>query len=140
MAAMLAGWEVTEAGRQPWIVYGRMTVLQAATTSGGIGWSLIATVVVYLGLATALVLILRKLATGAPPELAGGSEGPDPQGPESGAVSGGTDENSSDSDTTAGADLTSASPATEHTPSTSASATDTAQVIAFGPHLEGAPR
>jgi cytochrome d ubiquinol oxidase subunit I len=83
MAAMLAGWEVTEAGRQPWIVYGRMTVRQAATTSGGIGWSLIATVVVYLGLATALVLILRRLATGAPPALAAGDQDRDPQGPES---------------------------------------------------------
>jgi cytochrome d ubiquinol oxidase subunit I len=83
MAAMLAGWEVTEAGRQPWIVYGRMTVRQAATTSGGIGWSLIATIVVYLGLATALLLILRRLATGAPPELAEGAEIPDPEGPES---------------------------------------------------------
>lgn len=86
MAAMLAGWEVTEAGRQPWIVYGRMTVRQAATTSGGIGWSLIATVAVYLGLATALVLILRKLATGAPPEAADGTENPDPQGPDSDAA------------------------------------------------------
>jgi cytochrome d ubiquinol oxidase subunit I len=69
MSAMLAGWEVTEAGRQPWIVYGRMTVREAATTSGGIGWSLLATVIVYLGLAAALLLILRRLATGAPPDL-----------------------------------------------------------------------
>lgn len=83
MAAMLAGWEVTEAGRQPWIVYGRMTVRQAATTSGGIGWSLIATIAVYLGLATALLLILRRLATGAPPELAEGAEPSGPQDPES---------------------------------------------------------
>jgi len=83
MAAMLAGWEVTEAGRQPWIVYGRMTVREAATTSGGIGWSLIATIVVYLGLATALLLILRRLATGAPPELADGVENPGPRDPES---------------------------------------------------------
>lgn len=79
MAAMLAGWEVTEAGRQPWIVYGRMTVREAATTSGGIGWSLAATIVVYLGLATALVLILRRLATGAPPEVT--ASGGDPGGP-----------------------------------------------------------
>ena len=91
MAAMLAGWEVTEAGRQPWIVYGRMTVREAATTSGGIGWSLIATVVVYLGLATALVLILRRLATGAPPELAAGTESPDSHDPDSSAQSPDTD-------------------------------------------------
>jgi cytochrome d ubiquinol oxidase subunit I len=67
--AMLGGWEVTEGGRQPWIVYGKMTVAQAATTSGGLGWSVLATILIYLGLAAALVLILRKLATGAPPEL-----------------------------------------------------------------------
>ena len=82
MAAMLAGWEVTEAGRQPWIVYGRMTVREAATTSGGIGWSLATTVLVYLGLAAALVLILRRLATGAPPSLAAGADGPAPQDPD----------------------------------------------------------
>ncbi|GAA1950587.1 cytochrome ubiquinol oxidase subunit I [Catenulispora subtropica] len=86
MAAMLAGWEVTEAGRQPWIVYGRMTVREAATTSGGIGWSLAATVLVYLGLAAALVLILRRLATGAPPNLAAGAQGPLPDGPDTTAL------------------------------------------------------
>jgi cytochrome d ubiquinol oxidase subunit I len=86
MAAMLAGWEVTEAGRQPWIVYGRMTVREAATTSGGIGWSLIATVLVYLGLAAALLLILRRLATGAPPSLAADSDGPAPQDPDEDGV------------------------------------------------------
>ena len=79
MAAMLAGWEVTEAGRQPWIVYGRMTVREAATTSGGIEWSVLATAIVYLGLAAALLLILRKLATGAPPDL----PSPPKKGPDS---------------------------------------------------------
>jgi len=68
--ALLGGWEVTEGGRQPWIVYGHMLVATAATKSGGIGWSVFATILVYLGLATALILILRKLATGQPPELA----------------------------------------------------------------------
>ncbi|MEY9926855.1 cytochrome d ubiquinol oxidase subunit I [Catenulispora sp. GP43] len=99
MAAMLAGWEVTEAGRQPWIVYGRMTVRQAATTSGGIGWSLIATIVVYLGLATALLLILRRLATGAPPELAEGAEAPGPEDPE---TPGHEDQDSSSADSGSG--------------------------------------
>jgi cytochrome d ubiquinol oxidase subunit I len=69
IVAMLAGWEVTEGGRQPWIVYGRMLVADAATKSPGLGWALLATVLIYLGLALALILILRKLAGGAPPEL-----------------------------------------------------------------------
>jgi len=67
--AMLGGWEVTEGGRQPWIVYGRMLVADAASKSGGLGWSVLATILIYLGLAVALLLILRRLATGAPPEL-----------------------------------------------------------------------
>jgi cytochrome d ubiquinol oxidase subunit I len=69
MVAMLAGWEVTEGGRQPWIVYQHMLVADAATKSTGLGWALLATILIYLGLAVALVLILRRLATGAPPEL-----------------------------------------------------------------------
>ena len=68
--AMLGGWEVTEGGRQPWIVYGQMTVADAATKTGGLGWSVLVTILIYLGLAAALLLILRKLSTGAPPELA----------------------------------------------------------------------
>jgi cytochrome bd ubiquinol oxidase subunit I len=68
MLAMLAGWEVTEGGRQPWIVYGHMLVAQAATKSNGLGWALAVTIVIYLGLSVALVLILRRLATGGPPD------------------------------------------------------------------------
>jgi cytochrome bd ubiquinol oxidase subunit I len=76
--ALLAGWEVTEGGRQPWIVYGQMLVADAATKSGGLGWSVAATIVVYVGLAAALLLILRRLATGAPPD----DPGPEPPRPD----------------------------------------------------------
>jgi cytochrome d ubiquinol oxidase subunit I len=78
MLAMLAGWEVTEGGRQPWIVYQQMLVADAATKSTGLGWALLATILIYLGLAVALILILRKLASGSPPELArtGSETGP----------------------------------------------------------------
>jgi cytochrome bd ubiquinol oxidase subunit I len=69
MVAMLAGWEVTEGGRQPWIVYQHMLVADAATKTTGLGWALLATILIYLGLAVALVLILRRLAGGAPPDL-----------------------------------------------------------------------
>lgn len=66
MLAMLAGWEVTESGRQPWIVYGRMRVSEAVTTNGGITVTLVATIILYLSLAAALILILRRMATGGP--------------------------------------------------------------------------
>ncbi|MGF7236879.1 MAG: cytochrome ubiquinol oxidase subunit I [Frankia sp.] len=66
LLAVLAGWEVTEGGRQPWIVYGRMRVADAVTTNSGIGWAFAGTLLLYLGLATALVLILRRMATGGP--------------------------------------------------------------------------
>lgn len=70
IVALLGGWEVTEGGRQPWIVYQQMLVSSAATRSGGLGWSVLATILIYLGLTAALLLILRKLATGQPSELA----------------------------------------------------------------------
>jgi cytochrome d ubiquinol oxidase subunit I len=69
IVALLGGWEVTEGGRQPWIVYQQMLVSTAATKSGGIGWSVVVTILIYLGLASALILILRKLATGQPADL-----------------------------------------------------------------------
>jgi cytochrome d ubiquinol oxidase subunit I len=81
--AVLAGWEVTEGGRQPWIVYGRMRVSEAVTATAGIGWAFAGTVAIYLGLATALVLILRRMATGGPPPEpveAGGLAPPDGPG------------------------------------------------------------
>jgi len=73
LLAMLAGWEVTEGGRQPWIVYGRMRVSEAVTGASGIGWALGATIALYLGLAGALILILRRMAARprpTPPGLA----------------------------------------------------------------------
>ncbi|CUU60477.1 cytochrome d ubiquinol oxidase subunit I [Parafrankia irregularis] len=66
VAAMMAGWEVTEGGRQPWIVYGRMRVDEAVTTTEGMPVIFAGTVLLYLGLAVALVLILRRMATGGP--------------------------------------------------------------------------
>jgi cytochrome d ubiquinol oxidase subunit I len=68
MAAMMAGWMVTELGRQPWIVYGRMRVSQAVTDSHDVGLWLAATILLYSALAVALVLILRRMATGGPIE------------------------------------------------------------------------
>jgi cytochrome bd ubiquinol oxidase subunit I len=62
--ALLAGWIVTEVGRQPWIVYRVMRTPEALTTQTGLATYLYATVVVYLALSVALVAILRRIARG----------------------------------------------------------------------------
>jgi cytochrome d ubiquinol oxidase subunit I len=67
--ALLAGWVVTEVGRQPWIVYRVMRVPDALTTQTGLVGYLYATAVVYLVLAVALVAILRRIATGDTPAV-----------------------------------------------------------------------
>ncbi|CAO5157346.1 cytochrome bd ubiquinol oxidase subunit I [Frankia sp. AiPs1] len=64
MLAMLTGWEVTEGGRQPWIVGGRMKVADAVTGSNGAAPIFAGTLTLYLGLAGALILILRRMASG----------------------------------------------------------------------------
>lgn len=60
--ALLAGWIVTEVGRQPWIVYRVMRTPQALTAQTGLATYLYVTAVVYLALAVALVAILRRIA------------------------------------------------------------------------------
>jgi cytochrome d ubiquinol oxidase subunit I len=60
--AMEAGWTVTEVGRQPWIVRDHMKVEDAATTNGGVWITFIAVVVIYLALATTVVLVLRSMS------------------------------------------------------------------------------
>jgi cytochrome bd ubiquinol oxidase subunit I len=68
--AMEAGWVVTEVGRQPWIVYKVELVSQAATTSGGVVFTLIAVLVIYpiLTVATAAALwtMARRWRRGGP--------------------------------------------------------------------------
>jgi cytochrome d ubiquinol oxidase subunit I len=65
--ALLAGWVVTEVGRQPWIVYRVMRVPEALTSQTGLATYLYATAVIYLALAVALVAILRRIARGTTP-------------------------------------------------------------------------
>jgi cytochrome d ubiquinol oxidase subunit I len=62
VVAMEAGWTITEVGRQPWIVRGQMKVEDAATTNGGVWITFVAVVVIYLVLATTLVLVLRTMS------------------------------------------------------------------------------
>ncbi len=63
--AVLAGWYVTEIGRQPWLVTGILTTAQAASltvTSGQIGITLTMYLCLYLALIVAFVRTLFYLA------------------------------------------------------------------------------
>jgi cytochrome bd ubiquinol oxidase subunit I len=77
LVALICGWVTTEVGRQPWVVYEVMRTSEAVTGADGIPVGYTALVLVYLGLAGAVVWILRRLAQ-APLELAAteGANGP----------------------------------------------------------------
>jgi cytochrome d ubiquinol oxidase subunit I len=59
---MEAGWIVSEVGRQPWIVYEKMKVEDAATANTGIWITFIGVVLLYLGLGVTTVLVLRGMS------------------------------------------------------------------------------
>jgi len=58
---------VTEVGRQPWIVRGIMLTRDGVTPVSGVAATFFGFSVLYLALGIALALLLRRLATGAPP-------------------------------------------------------------------------
>ena len=64
-AATLAGWSVTEIGRQPWLVYGalRSAEVVAQHPAGTVGITLAAYAVLYAFLLLAYMLTLRHLGT-----------------------------------------------------------------------------
>jgi cytochrome d ubiquinol oxidase subunit I len=71
--ALIAGWYVTEIGRQPWLVYGLLTVAQAASTVPAT--SIVLTLTVYLvlyvlllGAYISVVFYLAKKATQPAPK------------------------------------------------------------------------
>jgi cytochrome d ubiquinol oxidase subunit I len=68
LVALIAGWIVTEVGRQPWIVYELMRVEEAVTGAEGIPVGYATLVVVYLGLISTALYMLRRLARN-PPEV-----------------------------------------------------------------------
>jgi cytochrome bd ubiquinol oxidase subunit I len=70
LVALIAGWVTTEVGRQPWVVYGTMRTSEAVTGAGGIPVGYATLALVYLGVAAAVVWILRRLAS-RPIEAAG---------------------------------------------------------------------
>ena len=73
--ALVAGWVTTEVGRQPWVVYKVMTTAQSVTGAGGIPVGYTALVITYLGVAGALIWILRRLAN-APLDVSGADAPP----------------------------------------------------------------
>lgn len=73
--ALVAGWYVTEIGRQPWLVYGVLTAAQAASEvpASNILFTLITYVTLYAGLLFAYISVLFHLARkGAPANINGG--------------------------------------------------------------------
>ena len=71
--AVLAGWMVTEVGRQPWVVHGVLRTRDAVSpvTAGDVATSLIAYIAVYAIVSTAgAIFILRLMAEGPVAALA----------------------------------------------------------------------
>jgi len=66
LVALIAGWIVTEVGRQPWIVYELMRTEDAVTGAEGIPVGYATLVAVYLGLASVALFMLRRLARKGP--------------------------------------------------------------------------
>ena len=66
--ALEAGWIVTEAGRQPWIVQDVMRTADAVTPSHDVGATLAIFSLLYLFLGATLVVLLRRIARASPAE------------------------------------------------------------------------
>ncbi len=62
VVALIAGWVVTEVGRQPWVVYRVMPTAAAVTGAHGIPVGYAALGAAYIVVACGLALVLRRLA------------------------------------------------------------------------------
>jgi cytochrome bd ubiquinol oxidase subunit I len=62
IVALWCGWIVTEVGRQPWIVQGYMRTSEAVTEAEGIWFAFGLVLVLYAGLGTGAVLVLRAMS------------------------------------------------------------------------------
>jgi cytochrome bd ubiquinol oxidase subunit I len=60
--ALWCGWIVTEVGRQPWIVQDYMRTSEAVTQADGIWFSFGLVLVLYAGLGTGAILVLRSMS------------------------------------------------------------------------------
>jgi cytochrome d ubiquinol oxidase subunit I len=62
VVALIAGWIVTEVGRQPWVVYHVMLTKDAVTGAPGIVVGYTALILIYACVAAGMVWMLRRLA------------------------------------------------------------------------------
>jgi cytochrome d ubiquinol oxidase subunit I len=62
LVAMIAGWVVTEVGRQPWVVYRVMRTSEAVTGASGVPVGYTALAVSYAVVAAGVIWVLRRLA------------------------------------------------------------------------------
>ncbi len=62
IVALWCGWIVTEVGRQPWIVQGYMRTEEAVTEADGLWFVFAAVLLLYAGLGTIAILILRGMS------------------------------------------------------------------------------
>jgi cytochrome bd ubiquinol oxidase subunit I len=62
IVALWCGWIVTEVGRQPWIVNGYMRTSEAVTEADGIWFTFGLVLLLYAGLGTGAVLVLRGMS------------------------------------------------------------------------------
>ncbi|WP_371778416.1 cytochrome ubiquinol oxidase subunit I [Streptosporangium subroseum] len=67
VVAVECGWVVTEVGRQPWVVYGRLRTIDAVNPAPGLWAGFVIVSLVYLVLTVAIVYVLRRM-TRAPQE------------------------------------------------------------------------
>jgi cytochrome d ubiquinol oxidase subunit I len=68
LVAVVAGWVTTEVGRQPWVVYHVLLTKDAVTRAPIAPVGYVTLALVYLGLAVAVVWILRRLERAPLPE------------------------------------------------------------------------
>ena len=80
---------MAEVGRQPWIVYNRMRVEDAATGNTGVWITFLAVVVLYAALGVTTVLVLRSMSSRFRRET-GFSDDDSPYGPSPAPVLAGT--------------------------------------------------
>ena len=67
-----AGWILTEAGRQPWVVYGLLKTSDAVSPTSStlmVGGSLAVFMALYAGLGVADFVLMRRYARLDPPEI-----------------------------------------------------------------------
>jgi cytochrome d ubiquinol oxidase subunit I len=76
VVALIAGWVVTEVGRQPWVVYHVMLTNQALTGARGIPVAYGTLALAYLLVGCGVVWVLRRLAAAPLEDI----DEPQPQG------------------------------------------------------------